>query len=400
MRIFFARIANYPCLMAICAIFVFGTAHAQNNQPHAYRVGMAVNMPFITAYNDTFSARTGFGFWGNAEYKVSEKMRFSPGLAYNNFGYFQNYFNDSGSRLKRKIVEHYFDINGQLSFLPSPSENSARFFIGLGVSLLIERKPDQPDILGRNISQITLDDKKQFSPGLLMSAGFSAPLSKHIDLGLQVLFSQPNKIRPHDITGRLTTLQINLGYKIIPNEVAAKPKKEYSYGGDGWTLPYRPDSLVLVIRLKENKRRIQMLREQGYHIDASEEEQNTLENNLELAKAFKEKFTFLPVYYFYDTDSKDALNGRFEGILLNAEMKRDSSITLPQKQHLFAEFARQFDETTQTSGMYGFVVYDDKFKNLDKPFPAFTSNAYGLLNTGEVITKFQKKLKRYFTPKQ
>ncbi len=367
---------------------------AQSNMPLNYRVGLAANLPFVSSNTDTFSARTGWGVWGDAEYKVNNNIHFHPGLGYNNFGYFQNYTTDSGIAQRRRIIEHYFDLTGQLSYSPS-AENSARFFIGLGVSLLAQRSASQPDILGINITQATLDDKKSFAPGFLLNAGFSAPLSKKIDLGLQYNLGLPNKIRPLDITGRLSSLQIRLSYKIMPNE--GEPTKISS--ASNAYLPYKPDSLVIVVRLKENLQRIAILREGGNYAEANEEESNTREDNLAIVNAFKQKFTVMPVLFFYDNDSRQALTGNFEGILLNDDLKRDSNVQLPEKQYLFAEFARLFDETTQTSGMYGLVIYDDKFKNINTPFPAFTSNAYGFLNTGEVITKFQKKLVKYFNQK-
>ena len=371
--------------------------NAQNNAPLNYRVGLGANLPFVTSNTDTFSARTGWGIWGDAEYKINNKLRFHPGLAYNNFGYFQNYTNDSGITSRRRILEHYFDLTGQISISPSATENSAKFFLGLGVSFLARRSVDQADILGINITQATLDDKKSFAPGFLANVGFSAPLSKKIDLGLQYNLGVPNKIRPLDITGRLGTLQIRLSYKLIPDngEKKESPKRK---GATNLDLPYKADSLVIIVRLKENLRRVLALREQGYPSDANEEENNTRLDNLAIMNAFKQKFTYLPVFFFYDTDNKEVLNGNFEGILLNDDAKRDSSIQLPQKQYLLAEFAQLFDETTQTSGMYGLVIYDNKFKNIREPFPAFTSNVYGFLNTGEVIAKFQKKLIKYFNP--
>ena len=233
---------------------------------------------------------------------------------------------------------------------------------------------------------------------MLFFSAFNAPLSKKIDLGLQYNLGLPNKISPLDITGRLSTLQIRLSYKLVPEKDGEEAvKKSKNYNTETY-LPYQADSLVIIVRLKENLRRILTLREQGYLAEANEEENNTRADNLDIINAFKQKFTFIPVLFFYDTDSKEVLNGNFEGILLNNDLKRDSSVQLPQRQYLFAEFARLFDETTQTSGMYGLVIYDDKFKNIKDPFPAFTSNAYGFLNTGEVITKFQKKLKKYFYP--
>lgn len=363
-------------------------------KPNAYRLGIAANLPFVSNFTDTFSARTGFGIFGSTEYTIGNHLRFTPALAYNNFGYNQNYFDTSGAGQLRKITEHYFDLIAELNYLPTPSANSTRINFGMGISLLGNRVTDQPDILGRNISRITVNNKKSLTPNFILNLGINAPLSRKIDLGVQYTLSLPHKIFPRDISGRLGTFQIRLSYKIEPKvfsngEEANEADKNASYS------IFNKDSLIVVVRLKENNRRVKMLKSEGLVTDADELEKETLEKNLSLVEAFKEKFTLLPVYYFYDTDSKITLEKGFEGILLNEKLERDSSYHLPKKEYIIAEFARQFNEVTQTSGMYGLVIYDADFKNIPEPFPAFTSNAYGLLSTTEVIGKFQKRLYKY-----
>mgnify|MGYP004364939915 CR=1 FL=1 len=92
-------------------------------------------------------------------------------------------------------------------------------------------------------------------------------------------------------------------------------------------LPYKPDSLVIVVRLKEHLQRIAILREGGNYAEANEEESNTREDNLAIVNAFKQKFTVMPVLFFYDNDSRQALTGNFEGYgFLNAWNKMDDGI--------------------------------------------------------------------------
>lgn len=367
-------------------------------QPDIYRVGIAANLPVVNAHTDTFSSRTGFGVWGNTELPINSNLRFTPTLAFNNFGYYQNYYNDSGIAQRRKITENYIDLVAELNYLPSPVANSIRINFGMGVSFLANRTTDQPDVLGQNVTQRTLDNKKAFTPNFIMNAGINAPLSKKIDFGLQYILSLPSKIYPLDVAGRLGTVQIRLSYKFDRN--TATPKKVNGDETDPNTALtsnslYNKDSLILVVRLDENLPRIRQLKNLGQTELANKERQKTLENNLEIVEAFKEKFTLLPVYYFYDTDSKTTLENGFEGVLLNEKLERDSTYHLPKKQYLIAEFARQFDEVSQTSGMFGLVIYDEGFKNIPEPFPSFTSNAYGLLSKKEVINKFQKRLYKY-----
>ncbi len=393
----FLHYMKYTILVLL--FFTIGyTTKGIAQSPENYRIGIAANLPIINNFTDTFSAKTGWGIFGNVEYAVNKHLRFNPTLAYNNFSYNQNYFNSSNIAQRRKITEHYFDIIAELNYLPTPNANSTRLNFGMGVSFLGGRITDRPDVLGQNISSITVANKKDFTPNFIMNLGINAPLSKKIDLGIQYTISLPHKIFARDISGRLGTFQIRLSYKIAAHPVSngkkANKRKNKKNVKAFYSL-YNKDSLVIVVRLKEDMYRIKLLRSEGYHVDARKIEEKQFEKNLAIVEAFKKKFTLLPVYYFYNTDSKTILKNGFDGVLLNEQLLRDSSFRLPKKEYVIAEFAREFDEVTQTSGMYGLVIYNSTFKNIAAPFPAFTPNAYGILNTVEVIEKFQKRLYRY-----
>lgn len=394
----------YAVVFAALGVVLSTASTAQStgstkNGALAYRLGFNINMPFVTAHTDTFKSRVGWGLWGEAEYKLTNRWRIMPGLGYNSFGFNQYFYNDSGAVERRIITEHYMELGSRFSYQPLEDENSVRIIMGAAFSFLVDRKTSLPDIEGTNVTRLTLDNKKSMQPGILLSAGFMAPLSKHIDLGIQYNQGLPAKIHPLDIVGRVGSLQVKLNYKIVPKkaETVLQSDEKVEAATD---LPYKYDSLMIIVRVKENFTRVALLKDQGYLEEAEEERLKALEAAMEIRNAFIQKFTFVPVYFIYDSDSKLALNGKFDGILLNSAMQRDSSIKLPAKQHLFAEFARQFDEVSNTSGMYGLVVYTDKFKNIPEPFPAFVSNAYGFLNEAEVVAKFEKRLKKYFAPKQ
>lgn len=365
--------------------------------PMAYNAGINANLPVLLAYTDTFSARTGWGLWANADYTLGKGWAFAPGFAYNSFGYYQNFYNDSGGVQRRKIVEHYFDLTAGFSFTPGGYNNGIKLQGGLGVSLLGQRTTDIPDKLGRNITQITLDKKKTYSAGLLLSLGLSAPLGKKFDIGVNYIQGLPANVYARDIEGRPGILQLSVGYRFVPKTEPANKALDIEMQPTVMPEPlYKKDSLVLLVRLKENKKRIQALIEGGYPNDAATLEEETRYENMQIYEALKEKFNQLTVYYFYDTDSKAVLAGQKDSILLDSNLVRDKSIVWPQKQVFFAEFTTRFDEVSQTSGMYGWVVYLDNFKEVPPPFPSFVSNAYGFLSKKEVVERFNKKLALYF----
>lgn len=389
---------RFTVLVILLSIVGFINETKAQLAPTVYRLGINANLPFISNHTDTFSARTGWGLWGSSEFDIGQSLRFTPTLAYNNFGYSQNYFSDSGARQTRKITEHYFDFVAELNYLPSPKSTSTRINFGMGVSVLSNRVTDQPDEIGRNITVRTVNNKKSFTPNFIANLGINAPLGKYVDLGIQYTISLPHKVFPQDVSGRLGTFQIKLGFKIIPSamKTADDAEKEKVSAAQPLSL-YKKDSLIVIVRLKEKAKRIKYFKENGLYLDAEEERQNAFDDNMAIVEAFKEKFTLLPVYYFYDSDSKTILENGFDGVLLNENLVRDSSFRLPQKEYVIAELGRQFDDVSQTSGMYGLVVLDSKFQNIASPFPAFTSNAYGFLSTKEMIGKFQKRLYKYLS---
>jgi hypothetical protein len=194
-------------------------------------------------------------------------------------------------------------------------------------------------------------------------------------------------------------VQVQVNYKLEKKPKTTAEPGEIKKRDDDEEVerPYKRDSLVLLVRLSENLTRINLLKQQGEPAEAEKERLYTQEENLKVMEAFREEFKLFPVLFFYDTDSKTALKGNFEGLFLNPSLQRDSTIELPQRQYLFAEFGRQFDEMSQTSGMFGFVIYDDRFRQVPSPFPSFVSDKYGILSKKEVIARVNKKLKKYFS---
>lgn len=388
---------RFTVLVILLLIVGFINEAQAQFEPTAYRLGINANLPFVSNHKDTFSARTGWGLWGSSEFDIGQSLRFTPTLAYNNFGYSQNYQGDSSTRQRRKITEHYLDFVAELNYLPSPKSTSTRINFGMGVSVLSNRVTDQPDEIGRNITIRTVNNKKSFTPNFIANLGINAPLGKRVDLGIQYTISLPHKVHPLDVSGRLGTFQIKLGFKIIPSAMRTVDQEKIKASTVMPLSLYKKDSLIVIVRLKEKAKRIQYLKENGLYLDAEEERQNAFDDNMAIVEAFKEKFTLLPVYYFYDTDSKTILGDGFDGVLLNENLVRDSSFRLPKKEFIIAELGRQFDDVSQTSGMYGLVVLNASFDNIASPFPSFTSNAYGLLSTKEMIGKFQKRLYKYLT---
>jgi hypothetical protein len=133
---------------------------------------------------------------------------------------------------------------------------------------------------------------------------------------------------------------------------------------------------VLVVRLQGEQRKLEVM--DGLIAKAGEEERVQLEDqrrdiirdrdsfNLNLIDAFSAHFSFCPVYYIYDHDSRvfwDSTDNR--PVLLDSLGVPDESIDWPDGFYLGLRVGES------SNGAEGLIVTDSLFRDLDSPFPRF-----------------------------
>lgn len=193
---------------------------------------------------------------------------------------------------------------------------------------------------------------------------------------------------------------------------------------------------VLLVRLSTQESKIKALRSIGKHAEADKVQQEQFLKNQRIYRAFKKSYTFSPVYFFYNTDTDKVLlcelgqvlytlaDGtvdfdkasvcRLQGMLLNENLERDSSITVESKHIYIAEFSNLeradsgepdkpgASATNQEfSSFTALRILDKNMKQLSSPFPYYvrTFSTFDPFRRTEVqvVQKMNDRLKKFYS---
>jgi len=158
---------------------------------------------------------------------------------------------------------------------------------------------------------------------------------------------------------------------------------------------------VLLVRLKTSENAIKYLEQQGKYEEAEQLFQQQKINNLEIINAFKQHFTFCPVYFFFNNQSQKILNSDFENVFLTENLSIDSSIKLINPVYYFAEFdiLETSDEASGGTGIEALIIKDKNLKQLSKPFPFYVRKnelMMGTRNIRSVVIMLNFNLEQYY----
>lgn len=184
---------------------------------------------------------------------------------------------------------------------------------------------------------------------------------------------------------------------------------------------------ALLVRLKTAKPTINAMRSKGFNRWAERTEKDQRIENLSIVNAFRNAYNFSELKFFYSHDSRKVRNGEFEGIFLNDSLEVDSNILLRNPENVFTceltnieqDTAQYFShyELVQTGNFafvqvprfygaggntfYSFVVKDQDFNQLSRPFPYYSRALFKSLKEHPGHGIFYLPLKLFFsdTPK-
>lgn len=167
---------------------------------------------------------------------------------------------------------------------------------------------------------------------------------------------------------------------------------------------------ALLVRLRTSDIAIKKLEDAGNKEMAASIRKQRQSENKKLADAFRQHFTFCPVYFFFSSDSDKIKNGQPDGILLNQDLKRDPSIALGGKKIYVTEitdleqFRSQPDNPSESHNpevsFKALVVRDAHLHQLAKPFPFFIKASTNIpprrRSETEMVKLLDKKLQEYY----
>ena len=168
---------------------------------------------------------------------------------------------------------------------------------------------------------------------------------------------------------------------------------------------------ALLVRLNTSNSKIGLLKNAGKLAEAEKERQMTAEKNRKTMEAFRERYDFSKVYFFY-TDAADALkHGRFDEVeLFDAGMRPVSDRSFLKRGYLVAAFASVYQDQTYvegtdnaryavagTSGLPALVVMDAEYIQLRTPFPYRVMIDPTSPYEGESVALLNSRLHKHYT---
>lgn len=155
-----------------------------------------------------------------------------------------------------------------------------------------------------------------------------------------------------------------------------------------WQIYQLADSGALVIRLKSNKKVIDILKKNNQNATAKELEKSTQDLNKKIIRAFVHQYTFSKYYFMYDYFSDSLLKGARKNIFLDTNLNINPTITMSEKFYLIAEKdnvvqssigfvteqeAQQITETGAPVKEVAIVIKNKYGIQLKSPFPFYVA---------------------------
>lgn len=176
-----------------------------------------------------------------------------------------------------------------------------------------------------------------------------------------------------------------------------------------WQINQLADSGALIVRLKSNRKAIELLKSKQQLKTAREIEQTTFLENKKIVSAFARKYKFSKLYFLYDYSSDSLLKGFRKGFFLDTNLNRNTDIELKENFYLIAErgslveshlglipdsLATKVSESGPTSKDVAIIVKNKYGFQLKHPFPYYI-NGMNINKYDIYVTKFVNKLNKF-----
>ncbi|MES2514457.1 MAG: hypothetical protein V4580_09940 [Bacteroidota bacterium] len=170
------------------------------------------------------------------------------------------------------------------------------------------------------------------------------------------------------------------------------------------------DSGALLVRLKTNANTIKRLKAAGNIDLATQVERETLINNKVMMRAYRNEFTFCPVYFFTSDYSDSVKHNNLSGIFVDSNIVVDQGIVCKSAFYLIAEQGSIYEssigfvtqeqavkavERGASSKEVSIVLKNRYFIQLHKPFPYF-QQGYSIKKFADHVKKFNANLLEFY----
>lgn len=176
-----------------------------------------------------------------------------------------------------------------------------------------------------------------------------------------------------------------------------------------WQIHQLADSGALVVRLKSNKKAIDILKKENRLKSAKEIENQTYNENKIIVRAFYKHYNFSKLYFIYDYSSDSLRKGYRQGFFLDSNLQRNSNIQMKENFYLLAERddvvqssigfvpeseAKKITETGPPVKQAAIVIKNKYGHQLKDPFPYYVKGT-NLSKYDMYVQKLVKNLKKF-----
>lgn len=167
---------------------------------------------------------------------------------------------------------------------------------------------------------------------------------------------------------------------------------------------------ALLVRLKTNSTKINILKSAGKYDLATQVERETYLTNKTIVRSFTKEFTFCPVYFFFSDYSDSVKHKSIEGIFVDTTLALNSSIVCNKSFYLIAEQGTIYESSLgfipeSSASLYSekgtptkevaIVVKNRYYFQLHKPFP-FYQQGYDIKKYTTYVKKFNEHLTKFY----
>ncbi len=148
---------------------------------------------------------------------------------------------------------------------------------------------------------------------------------------------------------------------------------------------------MLLVRLQTSGKQINALEERGKTEEAEEIRKDQYQENKETILAFRQIFSFCPVYFFYSDKSEAIRAKELAGTIFDSELEVLTSTKGLPEYFLTGEFAE-----TPNLKIDGLVIMDEQMLPLEAPFPFYQREHTMLgiisLSKGKIVERLNGRL--------
>lgn len=281
-----------------------------------------------------------------------------------------------------KIKNNYIDLDLLIQY------NIAKdLFVNSGLMYSHLLKSYKITNSSENENGVQKNEINNYNSELSIPIGFEYKIQNNINLGCYYYFPTTQKSTKN--------FQVQINYSLRKRDKNHKTLLEIASRQQIMQLK----NGVLLVRLRTSINKINALKKMDCVKEAKETEEQQLAENKKIISAFKNNFDFCKVLFFYSYNSENVLNKKFNGVFLDDNLNENDSITIDSiSPYFIAEFTtteqdtskyfshysyspengegykRQKNYYTSSSdfSFYALVIKDNKFIQLNKPFPYYT----------------------------